>query len=276
MDKSKAVPCEGWKPAGLLWHSCTQCLTGPVCAPGPLLSQGQSRLAYPRSPPLPALPPGLAESQALRHSQGLFLAACLPGPPVCPKVLPQVALRWGQGDGICAFPGGLRPCPPGLRPAQAGEGPSPPLLEAGPGGREARGTCAHEPPQPALPGPAAQLVEVPLPSQPPQDEPGARNLCILEPKAMQNSLRFQPLQSGSGACSPPQTHPCSGWALRKCAACTWPPLPAVLPSPAPSGRGPGSQALGDFLTLSSWNHYQCAGARKVMPPPGLEGLREAS
>lgn len=183
VDKSKAVPFEGWRPAGLLWHSCTQCLTGPVCAPGPLLSQGQSRLAYPWSPPLPALPPGLAESQALRHSQGLFLAACLPGPPVCPKVLPQVALRWGQGDGICAFPGGLRPCPPGLRPAQEGEGPSPPLLEAGLGGREARGTCAHEPPQPALPGPAAQLVEVPLPSLPPQDEPGARNLCILEPKA---------------------------------------------------------------------------------------------
>lgn len=59
VDKSKAVPCEGWKPAGLLWHSCTQCLTGPVCAPGPLLSQGQSRLAYPESTPsLPSSRPG--------------------------------------------------------------------------------------------------------------------------------------------------------------------------------------------------------------------------
>lgn len=77
---------------------------------------------------------------------------------------------------------------------------------------------------------------------------------------MQNGLRFQPRQSGSWACSPPQTHPCSHWALRKCAARTWPPLPAVLPGPAPSGPGPGSQALGDFLTLSSWNHYQCVGA----------------
>ena len=97
-------------------------------------------------------------------------------------------------------------------------------------------------------------------SYPPPDEPGARNLCILEPKAMQNGLRFQPRQSGSWACSPPQTHPCSHWALRKCAARTWPPLPAVLPGAAPSGPGPGSQALGDFLTLSSRNDYQCAGA----------------
>lgn len=170
---------------------------------------GPEPAAYPQSPPLPALPPGLAESQALRHSQGLFLAACLPGPPVCPKVLPQVALRWGRGDGICAFPGGLQPCPPGLRPPQAGEGPSPALLEAGPGCRGVGGTCNHVPPQPALPGPAAWLIEVPLPSLPTQAEPGARNLCILEPKAMQNGLRFQPHQSGSWVCSQPQTYPCS-------------------------------------------------------------------
>lgn len=215
--------------------------SGTTAEPGP------EPAAYPRSPPLPALPPGLAESQALRHSQGLFLAACLPGPPVCPKVLPQVALRWGRGDGICAFPGGLQPCPPGLRPAQAGEGPSPALLEAGPGCRGAGGTCDREPPQPALPGPAAQLVEVPLPFLPTQAEPGARNLCILEPKAMQNGLRFQPHQSGSWACSQPQTHPCSQPGPEK--ACS-PHLPGHLFRQSSLAQPPAAQGQASRLSVT--------------------------
>lgn len=65
MDKSKAVPCEGWRPAGLLWHSCTQCPAAPMCARGPLLSPGQSRLPTPRvHPSLPFLQARLSH----RHS----------------------------------------------------------------------------------------------------------------------------------------------------------------------------------------------------------------
>lgn len=169
-----------------LWHSCTQCLTGPVglrttAEPGP------EPACLPPSPPLLPFLQGLAESQALRHLLGLFLAACLPGPLSAPRsCLPGGPEVGAGGWNLQLSPGGLRPCPPGLRPAQAVRGSSS-SLEAGPGGREARGTCAMSPLSQPCQGSAAQLVEVPLPSQPPQDEPGARNLCILEPKAMQNS-----------------------------------------------------------------------------------------
>lgn len=103
MDKSKAVPCEGWAGrAALAFLHPVPCGSN-VCS-GTTAEPGPEPAAYPQSPPLPALPPGPAESQALRHSQGLFLAACLPGPPVCPKVLPQVAVRWGRGGWNLCFP----------------------------------------------------------------------------------------------------------------------------------------------------------------------------
>ena len=89
---------------------------------------------------------------------------------------------------------------------------------------------------------------------------------------MQNRLEFQPHQSSSWACSWPQTHPCSQLGPEKmcCPHLATPVSHQSLPGPAPRGPEPGSQALGDFLTLSTQGataRDQCAGAwRKVMLP----------
>lgn len=58
----------------------------PPKAQGPS-APGQLLAPSPVCTPLPS--PGPAESWTLRHSQGLFSAACPPGPPACSEVLPQ-------------------------------------------------------------------------------------------------------------------------------------------------------------------------------------------
>lgn len=89
---------------------------------------------------------------------------------------------------------------------------------------------------------------------------------------MQHCLKLQPPQSSSWARSWPQTHPCSQLGPEKtcCPHLAAPVSRQSLPVPAPRGPEPGSQALGDFLTLSTQGataRDQCAGAwKKVMLP----------
>lgn len=184
----------------------------------------------PQGPAVPALPPGLAESGTLRHSQGLFSAACLPGPPVCPEVWPRASLLGpmpllarGVGEELCS---------------------QQPRWEEwhtqGWGAGRDGGTCPLSSlSQPCL-GFTVWPDGAPLLTPLLEAEPGSRNLWALKPKPTHSHLQFQPGQSHRWACAwpgpPPEAIPAAGGSWER-----------ELPTPGCPGPAPGPLALSPWL-----------------------------
>lgn len=84
-------PPEAAGQPGLSWTLCNQV----PCIANTCATTAQSRQRPVQASPGPTslpLPLGPAESQTLPSSQGLFSAACLPGPPVWPVVWSQLTV----------------------------------------------------------------------------------------------------------------------------------------------------------------------------------------